>query len=345
MFICGYNMTPPSDNTGPWLEIAVEVAGIDAEIAADLLRQACTGGVAIETPSRLDRETETYVPDGDGPALVKGYLQPSDDAERVQQNMRLALQTAPLQRPAVWREPTLLADADWRESWKRYFGVQRIPKYPVGQGPRADRGEGRLVIVPSWVDYTPKPDDIVLHIDPGMAFGTGQHQTTAMCLAALEDVITGDDPPMRILDLGSGSGILAIAAALLVEKRHIPASVGKGTSPDPPHILAIDIDPQAIKATTENAAANSVAIEARTGTLDDAAERFDVIVANISGLTLQRLAPVITASLNTSGALIASGFLDEALDGLTSAFEATGLQIERVIEDGQWRSVIARRPA
>ncbi|MEK7248728.1 MAG: 50S ribosomal protein L11 methyltransferase, partial [Chloroflexota bacterium] len=177
-------MTLPSDNTGPWLEIAVEVAGIDAEIAADLLRQACTGGVAIETPSRLDRETETYVPDGDGPALVKGYLQPSDDADRVQQNMRLALQAAPLQRPAVWREPQLLADADWRESWKRYFGVQRIRKYPVGQGPRPDppsvgkdpcpdREEGRLVIVPSWVEHSPKPDDIVLHIDPGMAFGTG----------------------------------------------------------------------------------------------------------------------------------------------------------------------------
>jgi ribosomal protein L11 methyltransferase len=323
-------MTTPNDNTGPWLEISVEVAGIDAEIAADLLRQTCTGGVAIETPSRLDRETETYVPDGDGPALVKGYLQPTDDAERVQQGMRLALQSAPLQRHAVWREPTLLADADWRDSWKRYFGVQRIGR--------------RLVIVPSWVEHTPKPDDIVLHIDPGMAFGTGQHQTTAMCLAALEDVITRGDPPRRILDLGCGSGILAIAAALLV---------GQGPSLDPgkagsprrmPYVVALDIDPQAIKATTENAAANDVTIEARTGTLEDADERFDVIVANISGLTLERLAPVLAASLNDGGRLIASGFLDEALDGLTSAFESAALRIERVIEDGQWRSVIARRP-
>lgn len=296
---------------GPWLEIAVEVAGIDAEIAADLLRQTCTGGVAIETPSRLDRETETYVPDGDGPALVKGYLQPTDDAERVQQNMRLALQTAPLQRPAVWREPQLLADVDWRDTWKRYFGVQRIGR--------------RLVIVPSWVDYAPKPDDIVLHIDPGMAFGTGQHQTTAMCLAALENVVTGAE---SVLDLGCGSGILAIAAAKLGAAR----------------ILAVDTDPQAIKATTENSAANGATIESREGTLE-AGESFDVIAANISGLTLQRLAPVLAASLNDGGTLIASGFLDEALDGLTSAFEAAGLQIERVIEDGQWRSVIARRPA
>jgi ribosomal protein L11 methyltransferase len=301
-----------TDSTGPWLEIAVEVAGIDAEIAADLLRQACPGGVAIETQSRLDRETETYVPDGDGAALVKGYLHPGPDAERVQQNMRLALQTAPLQRPATWHEPTLLADADWRDSWKRYFGVQRVGR--------------RLVIVPSWEKYDAKRDDIVLRIDPGMAFGTGQHQTTAMCLAALEEVVTEGQ---SVLDLGCGSGILAIAAAKLGAQR----------------VLAIDIDPQAVKAANENATANGVTIETRTGTLDAATERFDVIAANISGLTLERLAPLLFASLNGGGALIASGFLDEALSGLVAAFEAAGLQIERVIEDGQWRSVIARRRA
>jgi hypothetical protein len=92
-------MTTPE--SGPWLEIAVEVAGIDAEIAADLLRQACSGGVVIETPSRLDHETDTYVPDGNGPALVKGYIHSDENTDRVLQNMRLALQTAPLQRRAT----------------------------------------------------------------------------------------------------------------------------------------------------------------------------------------------------------------------------------------------------
>jgi ribosomal protein L11 methyltransferase len=293
-----------------WLEITVEVAGIDAEIAADLLRQACPGGVATETPSRLDRETETYVPDGDAPALVKGYMHPGPDAERLQQNMRLALQTAPLQRRAVWHEPRLLADEDWRDSWKRYFGVQRIGEH--------------LVIVPSWVDYAPKPDDIVLRIDPGMAFGTGQHPTTAMCLAALEATIRGGE---SILDLGCGSGILAIAAARL----------GAG------HILALDLDPQAIKATLENAAANGVTIEARAGTLDQPAGPFDIIAANISGLTLERLAPTMATSLRPGGALIASGFLDEALDAVRAACESAGLTPERIIEDGQWRCIIARR--
>lgn len=309
--------TDPALTTGPWLEIAVEVAGIDSEIAADLLRQACPGGVAIEQPSRLDRETETYVPDGDAPSLVKGYVRPDADIDRIRRGLEIALQAAPLQSPPVWQETRELAETDWREAWKKYFGVQRI-----GQ---------RLVIVPSWVEYTPKPEDIVLSIDPGMAFGTGQHPTTAMCLAALES-LTGDvgarlAAPERVLDLGCGSGILAIAAAKL----------GSG------RVLAVDIDPRAVKATHENAAANNVVIDAREATLETIDEQFDLIVANISGLTLDRLAPLIAASLTSRGTLIASGFLDDAVDGLGNSFKGAGLVIERVIEDGIWRAIIAEK--
>jgi ribosomal protein L11 methyltransferase len=315
--------------SGPWLEIAVEVAGIDAEIAADLLRQACPGGVAIETPSRLDRATETYVPDGDAPSLVKGYVRPADDVERLRRNLEIALQTAPLQRPAVWHPTRELADEDWRDAWKKYFGVQR-----VGQ---------RLVIVPSWVEHRSKPDDIVLSIDPGMAFGTGQHPTTAMCLAALEETLSGGSASQAdagrsrgpnigatVLDLGCGSGILAIAAAKLGASR----------------IVAIDIDPQAIKATRANAAENGVAdvIEAREGTLEAESEQFDIVVANISGLTLERLAPLLARALAPGGRLIASGFLEDAVDGLRAAFAGAGFRVERTVEDGIWRAIIGRRP-
>jgi ribosomal protein L11 methyltransferase len=305
-------MTETSDPTlGPWLEIAVEVAGIDSEIAADLLRQACPGGVAIEQPSRLDRETETYVPDGDAPALVKGYVRPDADIDRIRRGLEVALQAAPLQRSPVWHDTRELAEADWREAWKKYFGVQRIGN--------------RLVIVPSWVEYTPKADDIVLSIDPGMAFGTGQHPTTAMCLVALETTVSGCE---SLLDLGCGSGILAIAAAKL------------GAAP----ILAIDIDPLAVKATRENAASNKVAIEAREATLETIGGQFDIIVANISGLTLDRLSPLLAASLTSDGALIASGFLDEAMDGVCTAFERAGLIVDRIIEEDIWRAIIAERP-
>jgi ribosomal protein L11 methyltransferase len=307
-------MSTDDPASGPWLEIAVEVAGIDAEIAADLLRQACPGGVAIESPSRFDRATETYVPDGDAASLVKGYVRPADDVERLRRNIEIALQTAPLQRPAVWQPTRELADEDWRDAWKKYFGVQRI-------------GE-RLVIVPSWVEHRPKPDDIVLRIDPGMAFGTGQHPTTAMCLAALEDALSAS--PASVLDLGCGSGILAIAAAKLGASR----------------IVAVDIDPQALKATRANAAENDVAdvIEAREGTLEAEREQFDVVVANISGLTLERLAPLLGQALAPGGQLIASGFLEDAEGGLRAAFEGAGLGHEHTMEDGIWRAIIARRP-
>jgi ribosomal protein L11 methyltransferase len=304
-------MSTDDPASGPWLEIAVEVAGIDAEIAADLLRQACPGGVAIETPSRLDRATETYVPDGDAASLVKGYMRPADDVERLRRNLEIALQTAPLQRPAVWHPTRELADEDWRDAWKKYFGVQRIGR--------------RLVIVPSWVEHRPKPDDVVLRIDPGMAFGTGQHPTTAMCLAALEDVVTGGT---SVLDLGCGSGILGIAAAKLGASR----------------IVAIDIDPQAIKATRANATENGVEIEAREGTLEAESEQFDIVVANISGLTLERLAPLLARALAPGGRLIASGFLEDAVDGLRAAFAGAGLRVEHTVEDGIWRAIIAGRP-
>lgn len=296
-----------------WLEIAVEVAGIDAETAADVFRQACPGGVAIEPSHRLDPAIDAYVVDGDGPAVVRGYLPADEESLRLRRSLRLALAMAPLQSPPRWRRVRRLREQSWRDSWKRHFGLQRI---------------GRSIVVkPSWVRYALKGTETVIEIDPGMAFGTGQHPTTAMCLRALEELVR---PGMRVLDLGCGSGILAIAAAKL----------GAGG------VLALDIDPQAVKAATENVAANRVGalVEAREGTLsnDKPAGPFDLIVANISGLALERLAPALARSLAAGGLLITSGFLEDAVAGLSAAFAAVGLAIDRVHDDGVWRAIIAR---
>jgi ribosomal protein L11 methyltransferase len=317
-----------------WLEISVEVAGIDAETAADLFRQACPGGAVIEPGHRLDREVDAYVVDGDAPAVVRGYL-PTDTDAHVQTSLRLALQAAPLVSPPKWRRSRRVREESWRDAWKKHFGVQRIGR--------------ALVVRPSWVDYGLEGNETVIHLDPGMAFGTGQHPTTAMCLRALEERVR---PGVSVLDLGCGSGILAIAAAKLGAAR----------------VLALDTDPQAIKAATENAAANGVSdvIEVREGTVSltqsasgrhpfDSAqdrpspvrgrveneERFDLIAANISGLTLTRLAPALAAALNPGGALIASGFLEDAVADLRRAFEEAGLFIEQTIEDGVWRALVA----
>ncbi|MCH8814791.1 MAG: 50S ribosomal protein L11 methyltransferase [Chloroflexi bacterium] len=299
---------------GDWLEIAVVVAGIDAETIADIFRQTCEGGAAIQPSSRLDRETDTYVLDGDGPAIVKGYLRPGAESSRLQDSLRIAVDLAPLLRPAEWREVTPLPETSWRDEWKKYFGLQRIGR--------------SLVIRPSWVDYDRNDSDVVIEIDPGLAFGTGQHPTTAMCLRALEQLV---EDRMSVLDIGCGSGILSIAAAKLGAAR----------------VLAVDTDPQAVSATQANVAVNSIgAVEVREGTLDvggTSDERFDIVVANISGLAIERLAPAIAGVLKPRGRLIASGFLDDAVGTLTSAFAAVDLTVERVVEDGVWRAMLARR--
>ncbi len=307
-------MTRAAAETGPaWLEIAVEVAGIDGELVADVLRQACSGGVAIEPAHRLDREIDAYVVDGDASAVVRGYLPAGGDSVRARRSLRLALAMAPVQSPARWRRARRLLAVDWRDSWKKHFGVQRIGR--------------ALIIKPSWVEYARRPGDTVIEIDPGMAFGTGQHQTTAMCLRAVEELMR---PGAAALDLGCGTGILAIAAAKLGASR----------------VVALDIDGQAVKAAQENAAANGEGrIDVRAGSLEEESGVFDVLVANISALALERMAARMAAALSPGGVLIASGFLDDAVERLSLAFRSVGLTIDRVVDEGVWRCLIARKPA
>ena len=305
-------MPPPSSRAADWLEIAVEVAGIDAEAVAETFREHCPGGVAIEPSARP--QGDGYVVDGDAPALVKGYLVPGADSARVRRSLRVALRFAPLESPPRWRRARRLPEKDWRHSWKRYFRPQRIGR--------------RLLLKPSWAAYKATATDTVIEIDPGMAFGTGQHPTTAMCLRALEGRLRPGD---AVLDLGTGSGILAVAAAKL----------GAG------RVLALDVDPQAVKAARENAARNGVrdAVEVREGTLPGGAgvERFHLIVANISGVTIERLAAAFVDTLTGEGTLIVSGFLEDAVEGLRRVLTGAGLVVQQAEAEGVWRAMIATR--
>ncbi|MEE8370379.1 MAG: 50S ribosomal protein L11 methyltransferase [Dehalococcoidia bacterium] len=299
---------------GDWLEISVQVDGIDSELAADILRQGCAGGVSTEPALRPDPSVEGYVVDGDAPALVKGYIPVGPDSLRLRRALRLALGFAPLQQPPRWRRARRLAERSWRDSWKRFFGVQRLGR--------------SLVVKPSWTRYAARGGEIVIEIDPGLAFGTGQHPTTAMCLRALEEMLR---PGMRLLDLGTGSGILAIAAAKL----------GAG------RVVALDVDPLAVKAARQNSAANGVAtlVEASEGTLVEeggAPDAFDLIVANISSVAIQRLAPALARALAPGGTIVASGFLEDAVEGLSRAFTEAGLAPDRVLADHAWRAIVAR---
>ena len=297
-----------------WLEIAVEVAGIDAEIAADIFRQACPGGAAIQSATRFDAASDAYIVDGDAPAIVRGYLQDNGEAARIRDSARVALKMAPLQTAPRWRRVRRLKESDWRESWKKHFGVQRIGR--------------ALVVKPSWTQYRLKDGEIVIEIDPGMAFGTGQHPTTAMCLRALEELVR---PGIRVLDLGCGSGILGIAAAKLGATR----------------VLALDIDPNAVRAARENAAVNGAATGDRRARGNAGNDRWRTVRYDRRQhqRTHSRTSCVRTVGkISPGGVLVTSGFLDDAVGGLTQAYEAAGLAVEAVIEDGVWRTVIARSP-
>ena len=206
-------------------------------------------------------------------------------------------------------------EEDWAESWKQYYKPLRIGK--------------NLVVKPGWEAYQPQPGDKVIELDPGMAFGTGLHPSTQLCLQALEDLVR---PGMTVLDVGTGSGILSIAAALL------GAGDGQGGG-----ILAVDTDWLAVAATRENAARNRLALDVRLGSLADVAERpWDLVVVNI-------LAPVIKEMLRDGlldyvapdGSLLLSGIIDEQLPIIEAALAAAGGRIHQQRQINDWLVLVA----
>src|SRR5919199_4757237 len=235
-----------------WLELAVE-AEPEAVEAVSAAFAEWGHGVAIEQVVHSSRDGDEVVYPPDAPLLVKTYLPLQDpaSAERRQQ-IEKAVWALGLLRHVGPLQVTSLREADWADAWKQHFFVQRVGR--------------RSVVVPSWrqADYIAEPGDIPLLLDPGMAFGTGLHPTTRLCLRAAEELV---QPGQRVLDLGAGSGILAIAAAKL----------GAG------RVEAVEIDPVAAKVCRENVELNSVAdiVSVHEGSLLPKGEKHDLALANI----------------------------------------------------------------
>jgi ribosomal protein L11 methyltransferase len=214
-----------------------------------------------------------------------------------------------------------LAEANWAEAWKAHFTPLAVGR--------------RLWVVPAWVDpanLALPAEAVVIRLDPGMAFGTGLHPTTQLCLAALEARVR---PGAAVLDVGTGSGILAIGAALL----------GAG------RVVGLDIDPKAVEIAAANAAQSGVAVELRVGSIEAAegvaapgAHRFDLVVANLLAGTIIELAEALAARVAPGGALIASGILAEQAGAVGAALAAAGLALADTAVQGDWVALVARRP-
>jgi len=307
-----------------WIELQVEVDQEAVEAVSEVLsRYGFGGGIAIDEAIDVDAGGDGYRLRLDQPVRVKTYLPAEDLAGDAIAAIRDALDHLSFLRPIGPLRLQTLEEEDWANAWKEHFHVHH-----VGQ---------RIVIKPTWREYTPAADERVIELDPGMAFGTGLHPTTRLCLAALEDHLR---PGQSVLDLGTGSGILAIAAARL------------GANP----VYALDIDPVAVAVAASNVQANGVEsiVRVRQGTLEgsrgdeswpmnDGQRAFDRIVANLIARVLIDLAGPLAAALAADGVLIASGIIADRTDDVIAAFAAAGLTgIERR-QEGDWIALIARR--
>lgn len=201
-----------------------------------------------------------------------------------------------------------LKEEDWANAWKDHYHTRKVGR--------------RLVIKPSWLSYSPAADEVVVELDPGMAFGTGLHPTTDTCLQLLEDLVRGGE---RVLDLGTGSGILSLAAA------------GLWAGP----ILALDTDEIAVRTAAANLGSLEDQVEVRQGSLPlTSAERFDLVLANIIARVLAELASELAMVLAPGGKLLASGIIADREVEVAEAFAAAGLTVERRVQSGDWVTLV-----
>ena len=311
----------PEARSGSWLELAVEADLEAVEAVSEILGRLAPGGTSVEPGFELVDEGLGARIDPARPAVVRAYI-PAEDPAAVRRAIDATeealshLQAFGL-RPIGELRTRAVAEADWAGAWKAYFPVMRIGK--------------RLVIKPTWRRHRSRPGDVIIALDPGMAFGTGLHPTTRLCLAAVErSAERGELTRARVLDVGCGSGILAIAAARL------------GAA----DILCVDIDPIAIEATQANAHRNRLArgIRTRVGTLPSGEPAHDLVLANLIASVLMALAPDLHAELRPGGVILASGIFTDREADVVAAFRAAGLDIfERTVE-GDWVALAAQRP-
>lgn len=314
-----------------WNRFTVKTKTEAEDIVISTLAEVGIEGVEIQDKQPLTEEDKAQMfvdimPEGpadDGIAYLNFYLEEDADKEAILKDVREALDDLKnfMDIGEATIEESQTEDKDWINNWKQYFHQFYVDD---------------ILIVPSWEEVKAEDKDkMILHIDPGTAFGTGMHETTQLVIRQLKKYVT---PDTEMLDVGTGSGILGIVALKLGAK----------------HVLGTDLDPCAVPAVAENKEANQIVDETFDmvigNIIDDKAiqdqagyEKYDIVTANILADVLIPLTPVIVNQMKKGAYYITSGILDVKEEVVVEAVKAAGLTVVEVTHQGEWVSVIARK--
>lgn len=307
-----------------WAEVSYRTSHEAVDAVSAVFEEVGASGTVIEDPALINEYIHsglwdyTDIPEQKETSVVtvKAYLAADGALDEKLASLRAGLDAIASRgvdtRPAEFFIARV-QDEDWANSWKKYFHTDKV-------------GE-RVVIQPSWEEYEPQAGEVVLRLDPGAAFGTGTHPTTAMCLRAMEKLVK---PGMTVFDVGTGSGVLSIAAAKLGAKS----------------VQAVDYDATAVRVARENIEANGVAkiVETAESDLFSAIPgKAGLVTANLIADLVIRLLPELDAHLDRGGALLASGIIESRAQEVREAADMAGFFVAEDYEEKEWHAMVIRR--
>ena len=309
-----------------WTEVTIKTTTEAVEAISNILMEERCGGVMIEDPkdflfqkkNELDWdyvEEEVFNKSGQDGVLIKTYIPEERNVLELIETVKARIALLPSFGLDIGEGSVSLSnvnESDWANEWKKYYKPTKVGK--------------KIVVKPSWEDYEKQEGDLVIELDPGMAFGTGTHETTSMCIRELENYV---DETKTVFDIGCGSGILAIAAAQLGAKE----------------VVAGDLDEVAVKVSKENCEINHVSdkVVVKHGSLFEVVDsKADVIVANIIADIIKILAKDVSKFLKDDGVFISSGIILAKIDEVCQALEENGFEIVKVERLGEWSAIVSK---
>jgi ribosomal protein L11 methyltransferase len=309
-----------------WTEVSIKTTEEASDAVSEMLTSIGAGGVVIEDPNEIRRQIESpdsldyadqdFMDSLGTEVTIKAYFNEEKTSEElailIEEKLKFISQFLDIGNG--YQGSGKVDDEDWATAWKKYYKPFHI--------------SDSVVVKPSWEEYEKQGEEIIIEMDPGMAFGTGTHETTRLCSQLLEQYVKKGD---TVIDVGCGTGILSIIAVKL------------GAS----HAAAIDIDEVAARVSGENCAINGVleAIDVRKGVLADLPpQKADIVVANIIADVVIKLSSIIPSYLKDGGVLLTSGIIRERKDDVISTYTGLGFQFLNILEMGEWVAIVFKCP-